>query len=336
MLHIHNGDSSAGIARNASLPGEHLAWREALICGPAPGGLSDDEWRRVRAEHLNSAYDLAIEECEKDLRRQEEALARFSEHEEIVLWFEHDLFCQIHLVYLLNWFAQRELAPTKLSLICIGEFPGVKDFRGLGELSGEQMSSLFGQRHEVTAAELNLGANAWAAYSSPDPRDIAGILTRDTSALPFLGAALQKHLARFPSARNGLGQIESRALQFIEGGITQFGPLFAAFGRAEPLYGLGDAQFMLTLRQLATGRMPLSTITNGDGATVAPQSDSARTSFALTAKGRSVLRGEDDYVALNGIETWLGGVNLTAKGPQWRWDEERSQLLSVPPAVAGG
>ncbi|MDX6611922.1 MAG: hypothetical protein QOD75_1108 [Blastocatellia bacterium] len=282
----------------------------------------------MRAKHLSSAYDLAIEECENDLRRQEEALERFSEHEEVVLWFEHDLFCQIHLVYLLNWFAQRERGPTKLSLICIGAFPGIKEFRGLGELSGEQMMSLFGKRHEVTVAELDLGSTSWAAYSSPDPRDLVTLLASDTSALPFLGAALQKHLARFPSLRNGLGQIENRALNLIAGGAAQFGPLFEAFGKAEPIYGLGDAQFMLLLRQLAKGQLPLLTIVNGDGATLASHSDFSKTSFTLTRHGDSVLRGEDDYVAQNGIEAWLGGVNLAGPDPQWRWDEERSQLVS--------
>ena len=26
MLHIHNGDSTAGTARQANIPGEHIAW----------------------------------------------------------------------------------------------------------------------------------------------------------------------------------------------------------------------------------------------------------------------------------------------------------------------
>src|SRR6185503_7667307 len=127
----HNCDCSADIARKANLPGEHLAWREALVCGPTPGGLSEDDWRRLRAQHLADEYDLAVHESEQELRRQDEALSKFSEHEEVVLWFEHDLFCQIHLVYLLNWFALRDLGPTKLSLICIDRFPGVDNFRGL-------------------------------------------------------------------------------------------------------------------------------------------------------------------------------------------------------------
>lgn len=323
MLHIHNGDCSATIARNSSLPGEHLAWREALICGPTPRGLSENEWRRLRAQHLTDAYDLAAEDCERDLRKQDEALSRFSEHEEVVLWFEHDLFCQIHLIYLLNWFAPREHGQTKLSLICIGAFPGIKDFRGLGQLTPEQMTSLFDARHDVTPEEPELGAKAWAAYSSADPREIVALLTQDTSALPFLRAALQKHLARFPSRRNGLGQIENRALEFIAGGAAKFGALFSEFGKAEPSYGLGDAQFMLHLRQLASGPQPLLTISNDDAK---ESSEFLGTSFALTENGESVLRGDVDQVALNGIDTWLGGVHLTGKDAAWRWDEEAERL----------
>ena len=92
MLHIHNGDSSADTAKQSSLAGEHFAFRESLITGPTPSGLSGDEWRRVRAAHLSESYGVDEGECEQGLLRQEEKLASFSEHDEVVLWFEHDLF----------------------------------------------------------------------------------------------------------------------------------------------------------------------------------------------------------------------------------------------------
>ncbi len=56
MLHITNGDSTAGTLRLTGLPGEVLAWREDLISGPVPQGLSLDEWLSVRAGFLSEAY----------------------------------------------------------------------------------------------------------------------------------------------------------------------------------------------------------------------------------------------------------------------------------------
>ena len=83
MLHIHNGDSTAATAGKCDLPGEHLTWREALICGPVPGNLSKEEFRELRARHLADAYGVDLAECRKELGEQEEALAQFSEHEEL-------------------------------------------------------------------------------------------------------------------------------------------------------------------------------------------------------------------------------------------------------------
>ena len=84
----------------------------------------------------------------------------------------------------------RDLGDTKLSLLCVGEFPGFVGFKGLGELDPQQMASLLGARHEVASAETALAAAAWAAFCSPDPTDLERLLRGDTTALPYLGEAL--------------------------------------------------------------------------------------------------------------------------------------------------
>jgi hypothetical protein len=327
MLHVHNGDCSATILKRSGLPGEHLVWRETLITGPTPAGVSADEWHRTRARHLADAYGAEIEECERVLTGQEERLGKFSEHEEVVLWFEHDLFCQTLLIYLLDWFSRRELDGTKLSLVCVGEFPGVEDFRGLGQLNPQQMASLFETRHEVTDAEMSLGVKAWRAYSSPDPRAIADLLDGDTSALPFLREALQRHLARFPSTRNGLGRVENRALELIQKGYAEFPTLFQKFGHAEAAYGLGDAQFWNDLRKLAWARRPLLVVDGLDVAESLKLQQITNGTFKLTAFGESVRAGEDDFVKANGIDSWLGGVHLSDDGEVWRWSEQDQRLI---------
>src|SRR5687767_7141277 len=183
MLHIHNGDSTADTAKQSTLTGEHFAWRESLITGPTPADLSDIEWRRIRAKHLSEAYGVKAEECEQSLLMEEEKLASFSQHEEVVLWFEHDLFCQVHLIYLLNWFSQRDLGKTKLSLICIGEFPGKENFRGLGELSPDELATLFPARQPVTDEQFTLANSAWKAFRSAKPHDIERVCHADSGAL---------------------------------------------------------------------------------------------------------------------------------------------------------
>jgi len=329
MLHIHNGDSTAGTARNANIPGEHLAWREALVCGPTPGGLSENEFRDVRAKHLAGSYGMELGKCEADLLKQEQALARFADHEEVVLWFEHDLFCQVHLIYLLNWFAQRELGKTKLSLVSIADFQGVEDFRGLGQLTEAQLASLFPQRQEVKKARLELGVRSWKAYTSPNPRRLESFISENPPALPFLSAAFIKHLQRFPSVRNGLSRIEDLLLEIISAGRTAFKELFLEFGKREGLYGFGDAQVLLTLERLANSREPLLAISNDGGPPALDSDRTAKTTFQITGHGRAVLNGNQDFVRTSGIDLWLGGVHLHGDEASWRWDDQRNGLVEV-------
>src|ERR1044072_7084581 len=119
MLHIHNGDSTANKMKEAAFPGEHFAFREALATGPTPRGVSRDEWLAGRANYLAEGVGLNVEAVKKDLSRMDEALRDVSGHDEVIMWFEHDLFCQINLIYLLDHFSNQDLCNAKLSLICI-------------------------------------------------------------------------------------------------------------------------------------------------------------------------------------------------------------------------
>jgi hypothetical protein len=329
MLHIHNGDSTAGTLREFGFPGEHKAFQEVLMEGPAPGGPSPDEWLEVRARFLAEAYELEVAKSVKDLREQEARLRRFSEHDETILWFEHDLFCQINLIYLLDWFSKQSMGKTRLSLICVGEFPGVEDFRGLGQLGGDQLAWLFDRRHEVTDAELSLAARAWAAYCSADPEEIWRLIDQDTSSMPFLGQALRLHLARYPSVRNGLGRVENTALEMISSGAIGFKSLFPRFGKGEPVYGMGDSQFWCALRRLGQPRDPLITISlPADDKAALKSNWYHNASFELTETGLAVLAGERDFIEINGIDLWLGGVHLVV-GELWRMDERDGKLIRI-------
>jgi hypothetical protein len=326
MLHIHNGDSTAGTAKKANIPGEHLAWREAMVCGPAPADLPETEFINLRANHLANAYDLTVEKCTAELRDLHQALEDSLAHDEVVLWFEHDLFCQVHLIYLLHWFAQRELGQTRLSLVSIDQFPGIKVFHGLGQLDEGQLESLWPARQEITPAQLEIGSKAWASYSSSNPKDLTSLLETDISALPFLREALKKHLQRFPSTHNGLGRIENIGVELVSAGYPQFKSLFPAFIRREPRYGFGDSQFYLAMHRLATAPVPvLRQKDEGNSA-----KDPARmllSSFEITSGGEAIMTGKEDFVLRNGIDIWLGGVHLQGKESPWRWDEETQELL---------
>lgn len=331
MLHIHNGDSSANSLKESGIAGEHLAFREALCAGPVPQNLAEDAWLDVRAGFLAGDYAIGFAKCREELVLQQAALAGISQHEEVVLWFEHDLFCQIHLVYLLTLIAQMEVAKTKLSLVCINEFPGRENFRGLGELTAAEMASLFDKRLTISEAQKQLAAQAWLAYGQPTPKALESLLQQDTSALPFLRAALHKHLQRFPSVKNGLGLVENRALELISQGYGKFASLFFAFGNGEPLLGYGDAQCWNDLRRLAQAKTPLLHIEVGDFDEAMRSNGFIKAPLCLTEFGEAVRSGNADNIRENGTDLWLGGVHLSADN-LWRWNAD-SQVLQFEDSI---
>lgn len=328
MLHILNGEATETILAHTAIPGDRFSFRDALIGGPTPANVNETEWRKIRANHLSASYDVDVAECERDFARQEEGFASFAKHEEVVLWFESDLFCQVNMLYVFDWFAHRETGNTKLTLICIGQFPGRPNFRGLGELNPEELASLFDKRNRVSNAEFELARSAWQAYRSDNPREIEQLLDQDTAALPFLKDAFRLHLERFPSSRNGLGRIERRALELIATGLSPFVDLFPEFIKTEAGYGLGDAQFWNALRSIANVPQPLLQSNDRDAVAGPLSSDRVQTTnFQITEVGLAVLNGTADFVEMNGIDLWLGGVHLNGIGRLWRWDESKRKLV---------
>ena len=328
MLHILNGESTLEVLRNSSLPGEFYSFRDALIGGPTPAGAEGRDWFNLRASHLADAYGLEQSKRERELQQQDDLLVSCAQHDEVVLWFDHDLFCQVNLLYLLNRLSQIQLGSTILSLICIGEFPGVDTFRGLGQLTKDQLEGLFPNRQQLTLKQLESGTSAWAAYCSASPTSVLDFIEDNTSALPFVAPALLNHLRRFPSTGNGVGRIEQRALELVSGGLRPFSELFAAFAKEEPAFGLGDFQIWLSLRKLAEARQPLLTMKHG---AVAGQELNAQvlrhTQIEMTRAGDAVLKGENDFIAMSGMDEWLGGVHLVSGQTLWRWNERARRLV---------
>lgn len=277
-----------------------------------PASLPRAEWVEVRAAFLSEAHGHKLLRTRNDLLEQERILDAAGEDEEIVLWFEHDLYCTVHLLYLLV----RLRGAQTLSLVWSP--------KALGLLPVEEIVELYQSRSEVTAAMRQSAVEGWKAYTSADPLDLNALLTAERPGFPFLRDALRLHASRFPSVKNGLGEIERRALEGIAAGASDFGSLFGRFDADPPRFGFGDSEFLRHLQSLAACAVPMITM-----AGAAPQ----KILFSLTQAGREVLDGQADYMALNATAEgfWLGGAHLTRER-MWRWDGDRQQIVASPSA----
>jgi hypothetical protein len=302
---------------------------DPVCCGPTPSDVTGADWYRMRAEYLvSTGVPFDPLELARNLAAEDAVLDDLRGHDELVLWFDHCLFDQSILVRALARLAGQRPAGTRLSLICVGEFPGFARFKGLGELSPPQMASLAGHRHEITDAENLLAVRAWAAMCSPDPREVEAMIAGDTSPLPYLADALSRQLEELPSARNGLGRTENECLAAVAAGNTGLVGIFNAVSDMEPRPFLGDTMLWHWVDQLSRGVRPALEVSGpGPVPRWETKADLGEWRIALTGTGHKLLAKEADWVDLNGIDRWVGGVHLEARGGMWRWDAGKGRVV---------
>src|SRR5687767_580992 len=109
VLHVLNGDCAADQLRESSVAGEVTLSADVLHEGPAPAGLLPERWRKVRARYLAECGYGDYDRCLANLTEWDRKLEAFRSYEEVVLWFEADLFDQLQLLRLLDWFGARDL-----------------------------------------------------------------------------------------------------------------------------------------------------------------------------------------------------------------------------------
>jgi len=333
LLHITNGDSAAALIRASSIEGTVLPWRDVLHDGPVPRGLSLEEMSCVRARFVSSyPWGESYETVLQSFRDRDNALREYRRYDELVLWFEHDLYDQLQLLQLLHWLSRRPSSGKKWTLICIGEHPEVENFRGLGQLSAEQIAELFPSRVPICAATLALGKQGWEAFTGSDPGGLSPLVEQQHERLPHLRVALRRHLEQFPSTGDGLARSERQLLRgLVEGDGRPLGELFLATQvEAEEHPFMGDRTFLRVVQQLAASEAPLVVFEDGAGVNdgTGPQEDNGYWDrrLCITDAGRRVQSGQTDRSRFQPFNVWLGGVHLKGSRPGWRWNPMRGAL----------
>lgn len=330
FLHVANGTATTRLIRAARIPGIVSIWADVLYEGPVPN-LTDPELLEVRTRFLSDGVDDVEPggshpslDPVNDLREWRAVIERSDAYDELILWFEHDLFDQLNLIQVLSWIHGRLPSTKTVSLVMIGSFPGCPRFMGLGELSPGELASLLDQRQHVTEPQYGIAANAWQAFRAPTPEPLDDLRRGDTSALPYLAAAITRFLQEYPWTGDGLSRTERRLLSLAgEDSIR----LYAAFPRMhddEGAYYVSDGSLASIASDLASTSPPLLVLRQ-------PERGGEHLlagSVTLTGEGRRVLAGNHDRVEMCGIDRWLGGVHLRSGGPTWRWDDARRRITA--------
>ncbi len=338
-LHLTNGDSAASALARSGLPGDIVSWRDLLHDGPVP---SDDDlgaFHRVRAAFLASRGWSPEAAAISDFEQRDARLDDVSAGDEVVLWFEPDLYDQLQLIQILARF-ERRAEPTRPSLSI------VPADCYLGPMLPEKFAPLYTARRVITSHDLVHGGVAWRAFTARTPDhllDVTNRLDREVTArtytaddhvrLPHLVAALRRQLEEYPDIDCGLSRSERQLCEALAPGTITLGKLFTAHQATESWVWLGDRSFAWYAERLSDCAHPIVVHTNGSRV-IAPRRDPDGRAFwersvQLTPFGQDVVRARADAVRANGIDRWIGGTQCT-NAQYWRWDARTQRTEQFP------
>jgi len=100
---------------------------------------------RVRAEFIASCGWGEREDIEAAFRERGAALKGSATEDEVVLWFESDLYDHLQLCQVLAHYRDESPLPERLWLVCVDRNPQDGKFRGLGQCSPTELLTEYAQ-----------------------------------------------------------------------------------------------------------------------------------------------------------------------------------------------
>ncbi|QEM67556.1 hypothetical protein FO488_04925 [Geobacter sp. FeAm09] len=262
ILHIIGGDHAGASLEKSGVPGEVFVWHDILYDGPREPGWPNEATHAARARFLDEATagGMGLVTILDTLRAQYRKLAAVGEYDRLCLWFDACLFDQAMLAHILACLKLREVEGTEL--VCVAAFPGIVPYHGLGQLSPEQLATVYDRRCPVTGDQFAFAGEVDRAFATQDQAAFVALSRRTAAPLPWVPAAVARWLEERPDPATGLGRLEQLALDALRAGCTTPAEIFAhvAAHDVPPRYW-GDITLWAKINGLAARTPPLARIT---------------------------------------------------------------------------
>ncbi|TRY32057.1 DUF1835 domain-containing protein [Aliiglaciecola sp. M165] len=289
-LHITNGDSTIDLLRAAGIAGEYLPWRDILHFGPVPMCEDLPSLSVIRADFLASMGITNQAALREDFAERDNKLNKAYDFDEIIFWFEHDLYDQLQIIQLFSWLTEHPVIVKKSTL--------VNPNKHLGHHTPEEAIDLLPTRRPITQQQLDVAKQAWYAFRQTNLEQWRELCSQITGALPYLKAAIQRSLGELPQPNSGCTQTEMMILELINRGENHAGPLFRSYCQLEQNEFHGDMSFFWIVEQMIQDTPPLLRKTQDV--------------FELTKLGKTVLGGKQRWERQYSQQHWLGGYCISS------------------------
>ena len=251
LLHITNGDTTTLQLKNLNFKGDIITWREMLCEGKTSVDVGSESFWKTRFDFLKSSYKVTKRKFIDYTLKEYRNLCNQKKQDEIVLWFEYDLFCQVNMLAVISWL-KRYRKNHQISLVCSGKVTNSEKLLGLSELSTTQLKDHFKKRILLTQDDIEYADYIWQLYCSDSPLQLENAHKfNPKSPFVYLENAIKAHLLRFPSIDNGLNYIENNILKTAKNNKFETkNKLINHLLVNQEVYGYGDIQYINKTNQL--------------------------------------------------------------------------------------
>lgn len=308
ILHITNGDTTTNYLKKLNFSGEFITWREMLCEGKTTSDVGSEDFWKNRFDFFKTSYKISKKKFIDYTVKEYRNLCNKKGQKEIVLWFEHDLFCQINMLAVISWL-KRYRKGYQVSLVCAGKLKGSNKMFGLSDLNSKQIHQHYKNRIELKQDDIEYADYIWQLYCSDSPLRLETVYKfNPMSPFQYLTTALELHLQRFPSIKNGLNTIENTILKTtLHYKPTSKNQLVNKLINNEESYGFGDIQYLDSIDKMN-------------------QLFSSFNPVTLSKKGKQVLENQlNFYSQIRNDISYLGG----SKKYSFLYHNESKKLLQI-------
>jgi hypothetical protein len=290
QLHITNWDSFTQKLKTLKLKGDIITWREMLCEGKTETNVGSESFWKTRFDFLHKNYKVSKSWFVEKTLKEYRSLCNHKQQDQIILWFEYDLFCQINMLAVLSWL-KKHRRYAEIYLVCSGDEDETNRLYRLNDLSDEQLLNSYENKVKLSQNDIEYADYVWQLYCSDNPIRLENLIGFDNYQFDYLSDAIKVHLRRFPTIKNGLNELENRVLEFsLHQKPKSKKELLGKLIENQGFYGFGDTQYervISSLRPLFSSFNPVR----------------------LTAKGKQILDGQTNYYSqIRDSEDYLGGA----------------------------
>ena len=150
---------------------------------------------------------------------------------------------------------QGRVTARRVEWICLESFPGILPFHGLGQMTPEELASVYPLRRRAHGALFQLAHRADQAFALKDRTALTRLANEGPCPLPPLPGAAARWLAEYPET--GLGRLQTLILDGVARGCRTPLELQDHVARADtPPRFWGDTHLWVLINGLAQGDAP--------------------------------------------------------------------------------